>query len=146
MYDFINQPVVSAVLGIIFGVLISGPITYYFTKKLLPLQEFYREASVFRDAFVKEQRLLTIGSFIEKPNNLTAQDIVANAINRHEIAMLRFKPFVPIDQYDNYEKAWNDYTGNNRRFEQYAGHEFSGKDKLALGHIEKLLEFAKHKH
>ena len=113
---------------------------------LMRRQEFYREASIFRDAFIKEQRLLTVSSFIEKPNNLTAQDIVESAINRHEIAMFRFKPFVPKDKVGNYENAWKEYTGDSYRFEQYAGHALSGKDKLALGRIEKLLEFASFKH
>ena len=167
LYDFISFLLFTlgkeipwtliAIAGSLFGVWIGCAMSrksireatnasYQNAIDLMRRQEFYREASIFRDAFINEQRLLTIGSFIEKTNRLTVQKIVADAINRHEIAMLRFKPFVCKNRAEDYEKAWKEYAGNSRHFEQYSGHALSGSDDLALGRIEKLLEFASFKH
>jgi len=155
-----DNAIIASLIGVsggLIGVWIGGIISRKSSREtifasnqnaidLMRTQEFNRAACEFRIVFVREQRFLTIGSFIEKPNNLTIQKIISDAINRHEIAMLRFKPFIPKDKVGDYEKAWIDYAGDSRHFEQYSGHALSGANDIALDRIKKLLEFASFKH
>jgi hypothetical protein len=46
---------------------------------------------------------------------------------------------------EEYKKAWNDYAGDSRHFEQYSGSNFYETQKrraLALDRINNLLKFA----
>jgi len=153
---FMDSTIIGSIIGVS-GILIGTLAGSFISRKsssesvaasnqnaidIMRRQDFNRAASEFRIAFIKEQRLLAIGTFIDKPNNLTVQKIVADSINRHEIAMIRFKPFVCKSKIRDYEKAWKEYTGNSYHFEQYAGNMLSGKDTMALSRIEKLLKFA----
>jgi hypothetical protein len=147
--------------GAIIGVIIAGPITYFFSRKLIReshlddlatinITEFNKAAATFRSAFIKEQRFLSYDSLADRTGT-NACDIIKAAINRHEIAMIRFKPFVCKAQLDDYEKAWNEYAGNSKHFEQYSGSninifEAQKRRALALSRIENLLKFADPKH
>jgi len=162
MSDTITVAVISGIFGIggtILGVFFGNR----FSKKssmeaiaasnknaisILRFQEFNKAAARFRAAFIKEQRLLSIDSLADRVGN-TASDIVKAAINRHESAMIRFKPFVSKANVEAYEKAWNDYAGDSRHFEQYStavSIKIPTKKTLALSKIKKLLKFAEPKH
>jgi hypothetical protein len=56
-------------------------------------KDFNKAATDFRDAFVKEQRLLDPHSCADRVG-LSVSNIIKDAIDRHEIAMIRFEPFV----------------------------------------------------
>lgn len=145
--------------GIIVGAIIAGPITYFFSRKLIneshknalaiiKITEFNKAAASFRASFIKEQRLLTLDSVADK-TGLTAVDIIKEAIDRQEIAMIRFEPFVCESDIDAYKKAWKEYAGDSKHFEQYSTvrHiDIPEKKKLALDRINNLLKYAKPKH
>lgn len=116
--------------------------------ELMQRQEFNKAAAEFRIAFIPEQRLLSYDSLADRTGT-NAQGIIKDAINRHEIAMIRFKPFVSKAKIEAYEKAWNEYAGNSRHFEQYSAKrslDIPEKKKLALSLINTLLNFANPKH
>lgn len=143
------------VVGGLFGAWIGGVISRKASREavesanknaldLLRIQEFNRAADTFRAAFIKEQRLLSYDSLADRTGT-TASDIIKAAIDQQEIAMIRFKPFVYKTQIDDYEKAWKEYAGESRHFEQYSTArqiDIPGKKKLALSCINNLLKFA----
>ena len=138
------DPGIAGILGAILGVLIGGWVGYYFSVKLMRRQEFNKAAAAFRSAFIKEQRLLSFDSLADSVG-LTASDIVKAAIDRHEVAMIIFKPFISKCVIKAYEKAWEDYAGDSRHFEQYSTDNKimrPKKKELALQRINRLLEFA----
>ena len=157
-----TDTVIGAIVGVggtIIGAIIAGPIAYWFSKRLIQAnhknaidlvqgQEFNKAAACFRTAFIKEQRLLSLDSLADRAGH-TASDIFKAAIDRHESAMLRFKPFVCKSQVEEYKKAWKDYAGESRHAEQYSTTDsikIPIKKTLALSKIEKLLKFAEPKH
>lgn len=129
----------DTIIGAIIGVILAGPITYWFSKKLIreshnndlmaiQITEFNKAAAEFRAAFIKEQRLLDPHSFADRVG-LSVSDIIKAAIDCHEIAMIRFEPFVCKSKIEEYKKAWNDYAGDSRHFEQYSGSNFDEAQK-----------------
>jgi hypothetical protein len=132
----------------IIGVLLGAWIGYRNALSLQSIVEFNKAAANFRSAFIKEQRLLAADSLADK-TGLTASDIIKAAIDRHEIAMIGFKPFICKSEIINYENAWKDYAGESKHFEQYTTTrqiDIPVKKELALSRIENLLKFATHKH
>lgn len=135
------------ILGII-GTSIGAYISHLFSENRRIKEEFNNAAVDFRAAFIEEQRLLDTNSLADRASAGSASSIIKNAINKHETAMIRFKPFICKAEISAYEEAWHNYAGNSQHFEQYTGDNVIKKEerrKLALANIEKLLEFAKHK-
>ena len=158
MSDTIISALIS-IIGVLLGLYIGGRISRNASIEavesanknaltLMQRQEFNQADETFRAAFIKEQRLLAPNSLADKTGT-TASDIIKAAIDYHEIAMIRFNPFVCKSQLDDYEKAWKDYAGDSKHFEQYSTTrhiDIPEKKKLALDRIEKLLQFAEPKH
>jgi hypothetical protein len=137
-------PVIAGIFGTILGAIIGGFLSYHFSTRILRRQEFYKAAANFRAAFVSEQRLLSSHSLADRMGR-TASDIIKSAIDRHESEMIKFRPFIDPKNVDDFDRAWIEYAGNSRHFEQYSTNrnlDRPEKRELALSRIETLLEFA----
>jgi hypothetical protein len=100
-------------------VLLAALLTSIITRKYKDRERFNNAADEFRAAFIEEQRLLSYNSLADTTGT-NARDIIKNAINRHEIAMIKFKPFVCKSEIGNYEKTWKDYAGDSKHLEKYS--------------------------
>ena len=119
--------------------------THKNTIDLMQRQEFNKAAISFQSAFIKEQRLLSYDSFADRTGT-NACDIIKNAIDRHEIAMMKFKLFICKTKIDAYEKTWKEYTENIEQYRTSRNIDIPEKKKLAFSRINALLEFAEPKH
>lgn len=133
----------------IIGTLLGAWITYRNALEIQKVAEFNKAAAEFRIAFIEEQRLLDPHSFADRASAGSVSSIIKNAIDKHERAMIRFEPFVCKSKIEEYKKAWKDYAGDSKHFEQYSGgniFEAQEKRALALSRINNLLKFANPKH
>jgi hypothetical protein len=113
-------------------------------RKLKERERFIEAAAEFRTAFIEERRLLDPHSSADRASAGSASSIIKNAIDCHESAMIRFEPFVCKSKIKKYTKAWREYAGDGRNFEEYTGDNFDKKEKgraLALNRINNLLKF-----
>ena len=132
----------------IIGTLLGAWITYRNALAIQKVAEFNKAAAEFRVAFIPEQRLLDPHSLADRAG-WYAFNITQFAIDRHEIAMIRFEPFVCKSKNEEYKKAWKEYAGDSRHFEQYRGDNVLEKERmrsLVLSRINNLLKFAEPKH
>ena len=116
---------------------------------IMQRQEFNTAAAEFRIAFTEEQRLLDPNSLTNSASAGSASIIIKNAIDKHEVAMMKFEPFISKGSIEDYKKKWHEYAGNSQHFEQYTGDTALKKEegrKLALSRINVLLKFAEPKH
>ena len=142
---------IIGIIGTISGAIIGALITYFALTWIAKRQEFNRAAAIFRSAFIEEQRLLDPHSTADRVGKST-YDILESAINRHEIAMIRFRPYLRDSERIAFARAWEAYCYHEQTdrpfLEQYFDKNLKEKEekrKLALERIEKLLEFAKPK-
>ena len=147
------DPTISTILGALLGALLTGPLTYYFTKNLMRLQEFNKAAVVFRSAFVEQIQFLDHFYAVDRAGR-DIPDVLAAAADKHEDALFIFKDgFFSKKQRGEIEEAWKIYTGENKTmgkytFSQYATiNKLKEEDmrKLALERIKRLLKFAEPK-
>ncbi len=84
-----DMPVEEALqLGIAIAI-----ILHFLARRRDRRNEFSKAAAIFRSAFIKEQRLLDPHSFANRVGKST-HDILKSAINRHEKARIRFRPYL----------------------------------------------------
>lgn len=129
-------------------VLLAALLTSVITRKHKERERFNNAADEFRTTFIEEQRLLSYDSLADRTGT-NAHGIIKAAIDRHEIAMIKFKPFVRKTDIEAYEKAWKEYAGDSKHLEQYSctrSIEIPEKKKLALERMNTLLKFAEPKH
>jgi hypothetical protein len=120
---------------------------------LVQIQEFNKAASDFRCAFTSEY-----GAIVDMENDGDGADIetlLIKAYTLHSNALIRFKVYLSESKRTEIDKAWDDYCygenipgdGKSKRFEQYKFdiNQLSEKKQLAIGNIERLFSFAKHK-
>ncbi len=149
------DPTIASMLGVILGALLTGPLTYYFTKKLALRQTLNNAATNFRLSFIEEIRFIDRFYAVDRADR-DIPEVLAAAADKHETALIIFKDgFLCKSQRPEIEKAWNDYTGEKKvmgkyTFDQYATHgKFKDGEnirKLALNNINALLKFAELKH
>jgi hypothetical protein len=128
-------------------VILPALITAFFAslipRKLKEREKFVEAASEFRNAFVEAQRLIDPNSLADRASAGSASNVIKDAINGHEIAMMKFEPFVSKYRLDEYKNAWKEYAEN---IAQYSGNSAIKQHegcKLALSRINALLKFAK---
>ena len=145
---------IIGVMGTVLGVLISGPITYYFAKKLIQKthksafnlaqrQDFNKAANKFHNAFTNQL------NFLEYNANAGTVDTsnIGTYLNAHYIAthlnaFRVFKNSLSDTERVAIDEAWEKY----RDFKQYYDKNNQEKMKaLALKRLNDVLEFAKHK-
>jgi len=144
MLEFIIGIPVGAIIGWLVREIISDRLARDRGLEAIRITEFNKAAAEFRIAFINEKRFLDPNSLADRTGN-TAFGIVQAAIDLHEIAMIRFEPFVCKSETEAYKKAWKDYAGDSRHCEQYRGSTAIEKEKmrnLALERINNLLKFA----
>lgn len=145
---------IIGVLGTVLGVLIGGPITYYFAKKLIQKthksaldlaqrQDFNRAADKFHDAFINQL------NFLEYNTNTGTGDtsniggyLSAHYVGTHLKAFRIFKNSLSDTDRAAIDKAWEKYCD----FTQYSDKNNQEKMKaLALVRLNDVLKFTKHK-
>jgi hypothetical protein len=160
---------IIGVLGTVLGVLIGGPVTYYYAKILIQethknatdltqRQEFNNAAAEFRNAFLYELIFLKHNACIpegERTYTTLNEFLFAGYVHRHLKAVEIFRNHLSTKDRANIEKTWQKYCKrpddpNVLYFEQYSTKNVSNErerelKELALERIEEILEFAKHK-
>ena len=146
------NPSIATILGAILGALLAGPWTYFFTKRMMKLQEFNKSAADFRAAFIEEKRFIDRFYAVDRADK-DIPEILAVAADKHERALVIFKDgHLSKKQRFEIEKAWKIYSGEDKHlgkhtFKQYATQgnikDAEKNRKTALENIEKLLNFAK---
>ena len=159
---------IIGVLGTVLGVLIGGPITYYYAKiliqethknamKIAQIQEFNKAATEFRNAFLPELIFLKHDAAVEKIGSTDdiSEVLRFGYIHRHLKALEVFKDYLFTEDRADIDKAWKQYCYNKDNpeilfFEQYftgsgSKSEKEAKKTLALERIEDIIKFAKHK-
>jgi hypothetical protein len=139
-------------LGFI-GSFFGAFFTHCFSECRRRKEEFNKAAADFRCAFTSEY-----GTIVDMENDGDGADIetlLINAYTLHRNALIMFKVYLSKSERTEIDKAWDDYCygenipgdGKSKRFEQYKFDisELSEKKQLAIGNIERLFSFAKHK-
>jgi hypothetical protein len=152
----------SAIIGAIVGAGLTGWISYLIAKhsikksfELVRLHDWNKAAVDFRSAFT--QIVSELNNFVhsEEYENDFVYKLIKKYIVQHEIAYIRFKPYLQGDEVNAFESSWRGYSNPSRvirdqnpdpLIDYYA--EGKGVDEcvsLATNKIESLLEFAKPK-
>ena len=141
---------ISSIVSAFVGAIVGAWLTRRSSAAILKQQEFNRAAAEFRSAFIEDQRLLTVGSHTYRKEK-TAQIIVNNAINRHELAVIRFRPYFTCRKKREFDNAWEQYCKRDDAKKVFDTSKYAHGDgqyaeiknkELALRNIEKLLGFA----
>jgi hypothetical protein len=143
------------VLGTVLGVLIGGPITYYYAKilvqkthenalELFHRQEFNKGAAVFTAACVDERFQIRrwSGVFWERFCERREEHEIA-----FEKAKIIFEPFLAPDEKTRFNVEWDEYKNpsekNKKIYSPLDPEHQKELENIALRHIEKLLSYAK---
>ena len=116
------DPTFATILGALLGALLTGPIAYYFTKKLLHLQEFNKAAILFRNSFVDEIDFLKYHGDSEHWIDDTAYGVIVEAYSKHRKAYESFRLDLPIKKRVAFDKAWEKYLYPEGDPENYPEH------------------------
>lgn len=152
-----TDTIIGACIGVggaIIGVILAGPITYIFSKKLITethknaidlihQQEFNKAAAEFRNAFIIQLNFLksNVNSGTGDTSNI-GEYLGAHYVGSHLKAFEVFKCYLSPREIEAISKAWEEY----RDFAQYSDkNNQKGARELALKNIEGVLKFAKHK-
>ncbi len=165
----------SDIGGVILGALIAGPITYFYSKKLIlqthqkaiesnRITEFNKAAATFHAEF--SDVLFYLRQNIEKSignKKLIFQIINTKDLVRYERAVVLFEPFVDDRYLHSFRTAWRNCKeyikateeqwadSENPADTEWAKHLAVSSDKELnlnqkyLEHIKALLEYAKRK-
>jgi len=157
---------IIGVLGTVLGVLIGGPITYYYAKILIQethkssldimqRQEFNKAAAIFRAAFLPDLIYLKHDARVEGAGSIDGLNVFLSHgyLNRHLKAFEIFNAYLSPKEREGINKAWQEYCHydiereTSPHWAMYAEKTWEGKDtkELALERIEGILKFAKHK-
>lgn len=142
------DPTIATILGALLGAFLTGPTTYYFTKKLLHLQEFNKAATLFRNSFVDEIDFLKYYGDSKHFIDDTAYGVINSAFSKHRRAYESFRLDLSKKNRVAFDKTWEEYLypeGNKENcpgpFVDYLEGDESKKRKLAHGKICALLKF-----
>ncbi len=99
------DPTVATILGALLGALLTGPVAYYFTKKLASIQKYDSAASKFRAAVIYE-----LTGFFPVDQHWEKKEFhrLYNSIPRISGAAAEFRYFVA--RKSDFDKAVNAYT------------------------------------
>ncbi len=114
--------------------------------------EFNKAAAIFRTAFIEQIRELRGIVHTENLEPNFVYTLIENAIVDHEIAFIRFEPYLKRCDITSYHNAWEQYRHTSDipkettpdSLEGYYAHTKSVKGciHLAISNIERLLKFA----
>lgn len=161
--------------GVILGALLAGPITYYYSQKLIAqthqnaieaihITEFNKAAAAFHAEFADV--IFYLRRNIEDPKR--SKKYIFSIINtkdliRYERALIIFEPFLDRRQIEGFRQTWKAYKDDMKACEQEhanpddpantdwishyvaTSHEGLNLNQKYLGHINSLLEYAKQK-
>lgn len=111
--------------GIIIGVLLAGPITYYYSRKLIQethkntievirITEHNKAIADFRASFAPAIAFLYLAKKHKIPSDkgISPSDVdkfLRNAILNHAAAIEKFRIFITKDKGTAYQEAWEKY-------------------------------------
>lgn len=146
------DPAIATILGAILGALLTGPLTYYFTKRLAGIQSFDAAGAKLRAAFAPAQSKITTEFYAD---GRKLREFFYEALPVHAAAIEEFRPFAGDGVA--YQKAWKEYqktinhkrgTGNDEWawvsdvFETEAGPIPPGFKERIINTIDNILHFA----
>ncbi len=130
-------------IGVYIGYLLSSRTA----KKTVRLQEFNKAASIFSSEFHQ-----TISNIRHNVNGAPAFQFLSEDVRRHEIAMMKFRPYLPAERLESFDAAWRDYAypyddkpgyTDMSPYKTQGVKEIKSVRSLAIKRIERILEFAK---
>ena len=147
----------DTVIAFISGALVAGVSSYlahFYSVSRDRRKEFIEAAKEFRSNFVDELKLLKRHASGDDSGN-TTEHILAGAIERHETAMMNFRPYLNRADKNGFDEAWQNYalddwngwqTPPNEAINKYYSYENTLIElkmrELAIKSIEWLLKFA----
>ena len=144
------------IVGVIIGCITSAFAVYLAnisSERRRRLEEFNKAAAEFRIAFIPELRFLDYRYTINRADSPGIYKTLSNAFNRHEIAIIKFRPFLNRYECIGLNKAWSDYCDKKDgkpHFMVYGEPENifdrAKKQKFYLKKLNILLNFANQKH
>jgi len=150
-----SDTIVAFISGSIVAVLASF-FAHVFSKSRNRCKEFNQAAADFISAFIPELRFLDYRYSPERPPEIGIHKTLSNAFDRHEIAVIKFRPHLNRQECIGFDNAWDDYCGKKGDkqsgkpyFVEYAEPEgFTRKDhaqKIYLKKLGRLITFAEPK-
>ena len=94
---------ITAILGAVFGALITGPITFFYTKRAVATQEFVNASASFRNSFANEQTMLEVATLE------VFQILNRDAFLKHQTAKIIFEPFLSGKRLVSFQADWQTY-------------------------------------
>ena len=153
-----SDTIIAFISGIISGAFVAGIsscIANIFSERRDRRKEFNNAAKEFRASFTDEIKLLKRHCFGDESGNITVH-ILADAIEKHESAMINFRPHLNRADRCDFDNAWRNYAfvendaGWNmtpdKAINKYYSYEKTLLEyymrKLAIARIKLLLTFA----
>jgi len=146
---------IGAIIGWIIREIVSDRLARDRALEVIKITDFNKAAAMFRSAFTEESRELRSIVHADKIDRDFVYNLIGKSIVKHEIAHIRFEPYIDIGDIPAYSMAWGKYSNpgeypkdqNPDPLLDYYAEGKSIKDciHLAISNIENLLEFAKHK-
>jgi hypothetical protein len=94
----------------ILGMYLGYRLTRNVTLESIRISNFNKAAAVFRSAFTSQLRELRN---IPHPEGLQSDfvyNLIQNSIVKHEIASIRFEPYLSSEEITAYSRAWRKYS------------------------------------
>jgi len=94
---------------------IGAMVAHIFTECRDRRKEFNQAAADFKSAFIPALRYLDYRYSPDRINMPGIYNILDEAFDRHEIAIIKFRPYLNWWQHIGFDKAWNDYCDRDRK-------------------------------
>jgi len=140
---------VLGLVGSLFGVVFS----HIASERRERLKEFNQAAAEFRSAFIPELRYIDYRYTPERGSRSKIHGTLASAFDKHEIAVIKFRPFLNRAERFGLDKTWDDYCDRENgipHFMNYAEleglNEMIQTKRIYLAKLKSLLTFANPKH
>lgn len=142
----------ATIAGAIVGAVLTGPVTYGFSKRLLEqsrshnlealrITDFNKGAAAFRAAFVNTIFLLRRHK--EGSESLVTKIITDRVIVNQEKAKIRFEPFLDKTALHDFSIAWDAYVNCRANYGTINTNPTKAEESQSfLDHIYTLLNFA----
>lgn len=146
--------IVCPLIGVFLGGIIGWLSGYFNSISVLRRQEFNKAAAEFRCAFVKELRYLDYRYSPDKRGAPGIYETLSNAFDTHEVAVIKFRPYLCLEQRISFDRAWDAYCDKGEdgkpRFIAYTEldelNDMIKARKFFLDKLNALLKFANLRH
>lgn len=91
------------IIGVLLGIVVGAPVTYYFGKKLFLHQRKNDAAITFREAFIDD--LIFCEMEIRENDETSIINIIEQSYPRYRKAILLYRPFIPQKSISAFDKA-----------------------------------------